>query len=140
MTVSLHDPSSYKYINISISGLVWYNMSSVKYLALLFNASVVVIILIGCLFVYTRPKESRIDNAENKTVFTRDTCGFQYKLKFERVWISVCYLQKTPVVDIRQFINNNPSIKGIQLSTQEWKSLLDWIPTVNYIVNNGRKI
>ena len=115
-------------------------MPTVKYLTLIFNASVIIIILVGCLIVYTKPLETRIDNAENKTVFVRDTCGFRYKLKLERVWISVCYLQKTPVVDIRQFINNRPSIKGIQLSVQEWKSLLDWIPTVNYIVNNGNTV
>ena len=81
------------------------------------------------------------DNAPgNRTVYNRNTCTFQYKLTFERVWISVCHLHKDIVVDIRQFINNKPSIKGIQLSVQEWNSLIDWSSVINYIVNDGHKI
>ena len=131
------------------------------HLAVGLSVTVIVIILSSTLIVYTThstsltvhanyyqpstdSRENRTQNAINNNTpgnkSAYKNCGFQYKLKFERIWISVCYLKKTPVIDIRQFINNRPSIKGIQLSVPEWKSFLDLISKVNYIVDNGHTV
>ena len=67
---------------------------------------------------------------------TRSSCSNQFELGY-RVKISICYPEGDPVVDIREFLANRPTIKGIQLSKEEWGGLMNYAASVDHIVRYG---
>ena len=54
--------------------------------------------------------------------------------------VGVCWIYDGVAVDIREFVNEQPSIKGIQLSHLEWKDFMTYIGLIDYIVRNGPTI
>ena len=67
------------------------------------------------------------------------SCHTQYNI-LERVRVSVCWVYNGVTVDIREFVNKKPSIKGIQLSNLEWEYFMTYIGLIDYIVRNGPSI
>ena len=51
------------------------------------------------------------------------TCEIQYKLAY-RIRATLCYQYTEPIVDIREFLGERPTIKGIQLRRGEFMGLL----------------
>ena len=67
------------------------------------------------------------------------SCHTQYTI-LERVRVSVCWVYNGVAVDIREFVNKKPSIKGIQLTNLEWEDFMTYIGLIDYIVRNGPAI
>lgn len=70
---------------------------------------------------------------------SNSSCHTQYNV-LNRVKVNVCWVYKGVVVDIREFIGETPTIKGIQLSHLEWEDFMTYVGLIDYIVRNGPSI
>ena len=61
--------------------------------------------------------------------YNNTNCPYQFPLYDDDRRISVC--SNSTVIDIRQFVNDVPSIKGLNLSKNDWIKLVSLIPYVN---------
>ena len=103
-------------------------------------AIVIVILVLSLLWVIlltyveyksTTKRPSRIDSHNNSK------CYSQYSLE-DSVRVSVCKLSESEkLVDIRVFIKDKPTIKGIQLRPHQWKNLLSYSGLIAYRLQNG---
>ena len=62
-------------------------------------------------------------------------CHTQYTI-LNRLRLSVCGIQDV-TVDIRECVNETSTIKGIQLSKDEWLSFMTHVALVDYITRHG---
>ena len=114
-----------------ISGM-WWNKG--KKLISIFTVAATLttlVMVIGLLPSFTISKSaisghlSHVTNTSTPTVKYPTLCTFikQFKLS-KRKSITVCNYQGKARIDIRLFINDYPSIRGIWISKKEWHSLL----------------
>ena len=70
---------------------------------------------------------SRDDPIDKTTVdrvnISVGTCEIQFKLTY-RIRVTLCYQYTEPIVDIREFLGERPTIKGIQLRRDEFIGIL----------------
>ena len=60
--------------------------------------------------------------------YNNTNCPYQFPL-YDNRRISVCL--NSTVIDIRQFLNNKPTIKGLNMSKVDWLRLVNLIPYIN---------
>ena len=108
-----------------------------------FITSVLIVICVTAILVYyyyhhhqqqQQQQQHRIDRLLQAT--NNSTYRAQYDLG-DDVKITVCYPNNTTVVDIRQFLEDRATIKGIQLNIQQWNALMTYAALVDYIVRYG---
>ena len=118
-------------------------MSTRQTVAAIVITGVVLLTLVGLVVYSCAGDQDPLDKTPRgllKINDTHDKCSTQYELG-HRVRISICYLgEDDPVVDIREFLANRPTIKGIQLTREEWKSFMNHVVLLDHIVKNGSKI
>lgn len=59
----------------------------------------------------------------------------QYDLQ-DDIRLTVCKLETVFLIDIRKFVNDTATIKGIQLRSQQWIRLKRFIPYVDSTISN----
>ena len=98
---------------------------------------IIILSLLGVILIsyfeykLTTEKPTPIDRHNNSK------CHSQFDLE-DSIRVSVCHISKIEqLVDIRVFINNKPTIKGIQLRPYQWENLLSYAALVDYKLRNG---
>lgn len=79
---------------------------------------------------------SNYDINEQNLTFNQSLCSYikHFRLPGEFM-LTVCEYNKRTIIDIRQFLNNKPTIKGISLSQRQWdylRSIIQYITRVIY--------
>ena len=114
-------------------------MSPRQIIAAIVITGVVLLTLVG-LIVYSCAGNYHPMDKTLKINNIHDKCSAQYELG-HRVRISICHLGgDDTIIDIREFLSSRPTIKGIQLTREEWKSFMNHVALVDHIVKNGSQI
>lgn len=82
-----------------------------------------------------------INKILNGTFHFDNEC-IQYKLIKDRLRISLCIgsPMNTTHLDIREYSQNSPSIKGVTLSKLEFLDFMTYIPLIDWSVRNGQAV
>ena len=63
-------------------------------------------------------------------------CDFAKSFPISRqVYVTVCLYNKAIRIDLRLFLNHKATIKGIYLTTSQWKRLLAIVPFINGVLD-----
>lgn len=91
-------------------------------------------ITLTCISSSTTEPHTVVTAAINKTlanVSNSTLCSFLKHFPLSRsIIISVCLLNKHIRVDIRHFVNDKPTIRGIYLYEWQWNGLLKLLPKI----------
>ena len=71
----------------------------------------------------------RVLPVRNDTLYERG--GHQFKLGQSNKRLNVCTYERQVLIDVREFIGDRPTIKGIQLTTTEYFTLKVLMPRVS---------
>lgn len=72
--------------------------------------------------------------------FNHSLCDFimkQIKIP-DAYYVTICLYQNEVVIDIRQFINGEETIKGVQINTRQWKYIQQIIPYINKTIDEAQ--
>ena len=78
---------------------------------------------------FVTDNNDRISSTLTIFKYNNTNCPYQFPLYDDDRRISVCL--NSTVIDIRQFVNDVPSIKGLNLSKNDWIKLVSLIPYIN---------
>ena len=81
----------------------------------------------------TNITEIKIDRNKTLCAFIRQTAISENKRA------TVCVYQESIRIDFRQFVGNKASIKGLWLSINEWKNLLNASKWINIMIKEAEK-
>ena len=77
-----------------------------------------------------------IDRLLHSPINNLTFCHTQYDI-LDRLRLSLCGVQDI-TVDIREFIYEKPTVKGIQFSKDEWLNFMTHVALIDYITRNGQ--
>ena len=85
---------------------------------------------------FKKAENTTTNVTEIKVEHNKTLCIFIRQMKLsEKKRVTVCNYHNNIRVDIRQFVKNSASIKGIWLTKDEWKSLTDSTWWVNNAIH-----
>ena len=118
----------------------WFLNSRNKYMATIPLLFVLVITILypGLYFplLYDLNGNVPIDRLLHHSTINNFTfCHTQYEIK-DRLRISLCGVQEI-TVDLREFINEKPTLKGIQFSKDEWLNFMTHVALIDNVTRNG---
>ena len=79
---------------------------------------------------------SKVNNNLAISSLNSSLCHSQYTI-LHQIRVSICRISKDTVVDIREFIQDHPTVNGIQFSFNEWTDFMSYIGLIDYMTRNG---
>ena len=120
---------------LEVHGDIKRHIDGIKWIGVAIIMTVVVSVP-GIVLISQSPRhtEDRVIVSPNDT-----TCVFvkRYNLT-ERIYLTVCNLNGYVTLDIRQFLNNTPTVKGIALSLHQWLTLKQMIHPIDTAIDEAR--
>lgn len=94
-------------------------------------------IVIGMTTISSLPSHKTEKETNITTVNMNNTlCDFIQSFSISgNVYVSICLYQETFRIDLRFFINKKASIKGLHLTTEQWKRLIKIISIINNVLS-----
>ena len=116
-------------------------MSTLK---VFFICGVIALCLVVLVFAIHQFKQSKAEQEPNigKQLNRGNSseCHIQFDLE-DNIRMSLCYLKENNrLVDIRLFINEKPTIKGIQLTAKQWQNLMTYVELVNETIQQDHRL
>lgn len=112
------------------------HIRAIKWIAMTFMVAVGVSIPGIVLVSVSSHSQTLVDQAE-KLNHTACLYAKQYHLN-ENVYITVCNMNGDVLLDIRQFLNNTATIKGIQLNLRQWLTLKQMSRPIDVAIMEAR--
>ena len=81
----------------------------------------------------------KLHHSEQIHQYNHSLCDFIKQFKIPDTYnVTICLYQDEVVVDIRQFINEKETIKGVQINTRQWKYIQQIIPYINKTIDEAQ--
>lgn len=112
------------------------HMRGVKWIALTFIVALTVSIPGLVMISVSSPQTVTLKREEN---MNNTVCVFVKRFHLtEKVYVTVCNLNGEMVLDIRKFVNNTATIKGLRLNLNQWGTLKQTMHSIDVAVNEAR--
>lgn len=112
------------------------HMRGVKWIALTFIVALTVSIPGLVMISVSSPQTVTLKREEN---MNNTACVFVKRFHLtEKVYVTVCNLNGEMVLDIRKFVNNTATIKGLRLNLNQWGTLKQTMHSIDVAVNEAR--